>query len=259
MGRERVIPLVEDPAIQTSEWIVQHCEQLAGLVDFGDHSLIERRQTRTLQLAMANLCESLEMTWDVLHTKTAKDTSLALVIQRQFLTRYKKCHSRFIDVYWCLVSCSPIHDSPQYGFQAWLDCAARGEPLSKAVSDHVLAEGFTPEAYEQLNMKREFEAATAAGVAAQGKSVNSHAPKPKKLAPRVKKAADQLRDFLKKSPRLLKGNKTKRQVHDAMGKAGLKVADFNTWHRYITEAIRTGELSEFQPGCPGFLPRRPPA
>jgi hypothetical protein len=144
----RFIPLVDDPAIQASEGLVRHCEELAQCLAIG----IENQQTRILQHTMANLCESLEITWDVLHTKTAKDTSHGIVIQRQFLTRYEKCRSRFIDVYLCLVSCNPIHDSPQYGFQAWLDCVARGEQLSKAVSDQVLAEGFTDEAYEQINM-----------------------------------------------------------------------------------------------------------
>lgn len=80
----------------------------------------------------------------------------------------------------------------------------------------------------------------------------------KRDPPRVRAAADRLRKFLKNNPRLLKGKKSKREVYDRMVAEGVESPDkCPTWHRYITDAIASGYLSEFQPNCPGFLPRRP--
>jgi len=85
---------------------------------------------------------------------------------------------------------------------------------------------------------------------------------PRTLPPlRVRNAADQLRAVFKENPRLLKSKKppTKNQVYDFMQKCKIKLPPRETWLRYIREAIEKNYLPEFQPGCPGFLPRHPSA
>ena len=75
--------------------------------------------------------------------RASRDT--ALIVQRQFRDRFKRCLSRFN---WC---CEALLDSVS-GAEHTRALRARLEgDLRGAASDQVLAKGFTDEAYERLN------------------------------------------------------------------------------------------------------------